>query len=124
MPATIPLLTMIRLTEDVITEIQKRECSPMESFVFSIRLQMWPVFQKAMAEHIEALKKLAQGASSGFFSKGPTMTDRSVTNVQKVSSFCFYVLKVFLQVCHRYVVLFNSFIALTEEEEETMIFSK
>jgi vacuolar protein sorting-associated protein 52 len=85
-PATVPLLTMIRLTEDVIAEIQKRQCSPMESFVFTIRLQMWPVFQKAMADHIEALRKLAQGSSMGFFSRNSAMTNASVTNVLLILS--------------------------------------
>jgi vacuolar protein sorting-associated protein 52 len=81
LPPSIPLLTMIRLTEDVILEVQKRNCPPVEFFVFGLRLQMWPVFQKSMAEHIDALKKLAEGASSGYFSRAPTTTDASVTGV-------------------------------------------
>jgi hypothetical protein len=42
---------------------------------------MWPVFQKGMTEHIESLKKLAEGASSGYFSRTTTTTDASVANV-------------------------------------------
>lgn len=72
---------MIRLTEDVILEVQKRNCPPVEFFVFSLRLQMWPVFQKSMGEHIDALKKLADGASSGYFSRAATTSDTSVTDV-------------------------------------------
>jgi len=105
-PPVIPLLTMIRLTEDVVAEVQKRNCPPLESFVFALRLQMWPVFQKAMAEHINSLKKLAEGASSGYFSRTSNTTDGTVSNI-----------------CKRYIVLFNSFLTLTEQEEETMIFS-
>lgn len=105
-PPSIPLLTMIRLTEDVILEVQKRNCSPVEFFVFGLRLQMWPVFQKSMGEQIDALKKLAEGASSGYFSRAPTTTDASV-----------------MSICKRYTTLFNSFINLTDQEEETMIFS-
>ncbi|KAJ6598909.1 vacuolar sorting protein [Mycena vulgaris] len=105
-PPAVPLLTMIRLTEDVMAEIQKRACPPAESFIFSLRLKMWPVFQKAMAEHVDALKKLAEGASTGYFSRAVATTDTIVSNI-----------------CKRYVVLFNSFVTLTEHAEETMIFS-
>jgi hypothetical protein len=77
---------MIRLTEDVIAEVQKRGCPPMESYVFGLRLQMWPVFQKAMTEHVEALKKLAEGASSGYFSRTAATTDVLVSSVSPDSS--------------------------------------
>jgi len=105
-PPVVALLTMIRLTEDVIAEVQKRGCPPMESYVFGLRLQMWPVFQKAMTEHIEALKKLAEGASAGYFSRTAATTDALVSII-----------------CQRYIVFFNSFVALTDQEDETMIFS-
>ncbi|EDR12808.1 vacuolar sorting protein [Laccaria bicolor S238N-H82] len=102
LPPATPLLTMIRLTEDVGTEVQKRRCAPAETFIFGLRLQMWPVFQKAMTEHIEALKKLAEGTNYGYFGRTSTTTD---------------------VICKRYVVFFNSFVFLTIHEEETMIFS-
>ncbi|KAJ7781086.1 vacuolar sorting protein [Mycena metata] len=105
-PPAVPLLTMIRLTEDVMTEIQKRACPPAESFIFGLRLKMWPVFQKAMSEHVEALKKLAEGASTGYFSRAVATTDIIVANV-----------------CKRYIVMFISFVTLTEQADETMIFS-
>ncbi|KAJ7498765.1 vacuolar sorting protein [Mycena latifolia] len=105
-PPAVPLLTMIRLTEDVMAEIQKRACPPAESFIFSLRLKMWPVFQKAMTDHVDALKKLAEGASTGYFSRAVATTDTVVSNI-----------------CRRYAVLFNSFVTLTEHAEETMIFS-
>jgi len=105
-PPVVPLLTMIRLTEDVIEEVQKRGCPPMESYVFGLRLQMWPVFQKAMKEHIDALKGLAGGVSSSYFSRTAATTDVMVSSI-----------------CRRYAVLFNSFVALTDQEDETMIFS-
>jgi hypothetical protein len=81
MPPSIPLLTMIRLAEDVILEVQKRNCPPVEFFVFSLRLRMWPVFQKSMSDHVDALKKLADGTSSGYFSRAQTTTDSSITGV-------------------------------------------
>lgn len=72
---------MIRLTEEVIAETQKRHCGPLETFVFGIRLQMWPVFQKIMAENIDATKKYAEGAVAGYFRRGAATTDEAVANV-------------------------------------------
>ncbi|KAI0650321.1 Vps52-domain-containing protein [Trametes meyenii] len=104
-PPVVPLLTIIRLTEDVATEVQRRNCGPLETWVFAIRLKMWPAFQKIMAEHVDSLKKFAEGASAGYFRKSTT-TDAAVSSI-----------------CKRYVTVFNSFIALTDQAEETMIFS-
>jgi vacuolar protein sorting-associated protein 52 len=102
---------MIRLTEDVMGEVSRRGCPPLESYTFTLRLQMWPNFQKAMTEHVDALKKLADSAASGgaasFFSRGAAVTDDAV-----------------LGAARRYVLLFNALVALTYQEEETMIFSK
>ncbi|KAF8663429.1 hypothetical protein AX16_000999 [Volvariella volvacea WC 439] len=106
-PPTVPLLTMIRLTEDVATEIQKRSSPPVETFVYALRIQMWPIFQKTMSEHIEALKKLAEGGSLSYFSRTSSITDSVVS-----------------EICNKYTALFNAFIGLTSHEEETMIFSK
>lgn len=107
LPPAIPLLTMIRLIEELVTEIQKRRCPPAENFIFGIRIQMWPAFQKAMHEHIESMKKLAEGGVSyGYFSRAAPVTDATVSKVAK-----------------HYVNFFNSFVYLTEHEEETMIFS-
>lgn len=72
---------MIRLTEDIVLEVQKRNCSPAEFFVFGLRLRMWPVFQKAMADNADSLKKLAEGTSTGYFSRVAATTDASVSNV-------------------------------------------
>jgi vacuolar protein sorting-associated protein 52 len=82
MPPVVPLLTMIRLTEEVVVEVQKRNCPPVEFFAFSLRLKMWPVFQKAMADHIQALKKLAEGGSGSYFSRAAATTDAVVLNVK------------------------------------------
>ncbi|KAG1872744.1 Sac2 family-domain-containing protein [Suillus tomentosus] len=106
MPPAVPLLTMIRLTEAVITEVQKRDCPPLENFLFTMRLQLWPAFQKIMSEHCDSLKRLAEGRITSYFSRATSTTDASVANI-----------------CNRYVVMFNSFVILTDQEEETMIFS-
>lgn len=85
-PPIIPLLTMIRLTEDVVNETQRRACAPLETILFTMRLQMWPAFQKAMSERVEQLKKYADGVSGsgsvgGFFGRGVSTTDASVATV-------------------------------------------
>ena len=73
---------MIRLAEDVVAEIQRRHCPPGETYVFGLSLQMWPVFQKGMTEHVESLKKLADGTSVSYFSRASTTTtDAKVTSV-------------------------------------------
>ncbi|KAI9512249.1 vacuolar sorting protein, partial [Russula earlei] len=105
-PPVIPLLTMIRLTEEVMNETQKRGCQPLESFVFGLRLQMWPLFQRAMTDQIEGLKKAAEGAGGGYFRRAATTSDGAMTTI-----------------CKRYVALFLCLVILTEQSEETMIFS-
>ena len=72
---------MIRLTEDVMMEVQKRGCTPLESYIFGLRLQMWPVFQKAMSDHIDALKQLAEGANASYFSRSVATSDPMITSV-------------------------------------------
>ncbi|KAI0347190.1 vacuolar sorting protein [Trametopsis cervina] len=106
---TIPLLTVIRLTEDVMLEVQKRGCTPLENFIFTARLKMWPTWQKGMADHVEGVKKLAEGTSSGAL--GSMFRKSAVTDATVKS------------ICHRYAVMFNSFVTLTSQQEETMIFN-
>jgi len=106
-PPVIPLLTMIRLLENVLGEVQQRDCPPLETFTLGLRLTLWPAFQKDMHLHVESVKRLADGASGGgFLSSKPTVRDATVQSV-----------------AHRYTVMFTSFVTLTENEEETMIFS-
>lgn len=73
---------MIRLLENVLGEVQKRECPPLESFTMGLRLTFWPVFQKDVNLHIESMKKLADGASGGgFFNSKPSMRDATLQAV-------------------------------------------
>lgn len=124
-PPVIPLLTMIRLSEDVVTEVQKRRCPPGEQFIFGIIIQMWPVFREAMSQNIEALKKLAEGTSGGYFARATVTTDAMVSDVSIRFLFWLPMYNLtFRQVCRKYVVCFNAFVYLTADDEETMIFSK
>ena len=73
---------MIRLMEEVMGEIQKRGCQPLETFVFGLRLQMWPLFQKVMTDQIEGLKKVAEGAGGGYFRRTTTTSDAAIATVR------------------------------------------
>ncbi|TDL29409.1 Vps52-domain-containing protein [Rickenella mellea] len=105
-PPVTSLLTMIRLNESVILEVQKRECTALESFVFGLRLHFWPVFQKMMTDHIGSLNKFADAATAGYFKRGAPITDIAIQNI-----------------ANRYVSMFTAFVILTDQEDETMIFS-
>ncbi|EEB90381.1 hypothetical protein MPER_11420, partial [Moniliophthora perniciosa FA553] len=105
-PPVVSLLTMIRLTENVVTEMENRGCPPAVTFAFGLRLQLWPLFQKLMNENIEALKKLADGSGGGYFSRATVISEVTVKSM-----------------CQRYIFLFSAFVTLTVQEEETMIFS-
>jgi len=61
-----------------------------------------------VSDHVEQLKKHADAISSsgGFFGRGVSTTDASVAAI-----------------CNRYVTIFEAFVTLTAQEEETMIFS-
>ena len=79
---------MIRFTEDVVAEIRRRKCPPLEVFIFGLVMKMWPVFQNAMTEHSDSLKKLADGASGGYFSRSVTITDALLATVRRRSLRC------------------------------------
>lgn len=66
-------------------EIQKRGCQPLETFVFGLRLQMWPLFQKAMTDQIEGLKKVAEGAGGGYFRRTTTTSDAAIATVRELN---------------------------------------
>ncbi|KAG9015884.1 hypothetical protein FRB90_004305 [Tulasnella sp. 427] len=105
-PPIVPLLTMVRMNEVVLAESQKRDCAPLETFLLGLRLTMWPIFQKEMNAQVESLKKMVDGAGSGYLMRGTTLKDSSIQLV-----------------CQRYAALFTSFVALTGEDEEAMLFS-
>lgn len=85
-PPVIPLLTMIRLNEGVIAEVQKRDCSALENFVFGLRLRFWPVFQNIMTEHVASVNKLTEAATGGYFKRATAVTNANVQNVGRFVS--------------------------------------
>lgn len=103
----IPLLTMIRLAECILGEVQKRGCIPLETFLLGLRLKFWPIFQNIMNGQVDNLKRMADNAGTAGFLSGRTgVRDETIHKVVR-----------------RYAMIFVSFVYLTENEEETMIFS-
>lgn len=66
---------MVRMNEVVLAECQKRDCAPLETFLLGLRLGMWPIFQKEMNAQVESLKKMVDGAGSGYLMRGTTLKD-------------------------------------------------
>lgn len=60
-PPTIEFLTMVKLVDSLLEEVQVRQCPPLEQFFQKMRLSMWPVFQKQMHLHTESVRKLTSG---------------------------------------------------------------
>lgn len=61
---------MIRCNESVLAELQVRGCAPLEGFCLALRMSMWPAFQNEMNNHVDSLKRLADGATGGILSRG------------------------------------------------------
>jgi vacuolar protein sorting-associated protein 52 len=80
-PPIISLLIMIRITEDVAAEVENRMCPAVSTYLFALRMQFWPVFQKAMSDHIESVKKLTEGTAASYFSRGSTLSQDVVLGV-------------------------------------------
>ncbi|RSH88841.1 hypothetical protein EHS25_003069 [Saitozyma podzolica] len=108
-PPAIPLLSLIRLNDQIISTADTRGCLPLLPFLQAQKLAMWPIYRKEMDGHVDSLKKLADDAEgkglAGFVGKG--VKDGSVRVVAS-----------------RYAALFSCVTALSEEAEEAMIFSR
>ena len=108
-PPAIPLLTLIRLNDRLLSIGESRGTLPLASILQGQKLAMWPVYRKEMDQHVDSLKRLADEAEgkglAGFMGKG--VKDGAVR-----------------QVANRYAALFSCVTALSEEAEEAMIFSR
>ncbi|KAF8341320.1 Sac2 family-domain-containing protein [Cantharellus anzutake] len=113
-PPLIPLLTMIRLSDAVLKESNFRGCVPLEEFFLGLRFQLWPLFQKQMSDNVESLKKLVDGGGAAGVTLAGMFSAGSKGNVKD---------EVVHLVAARYATLFSSVIALSEDEEEVMLFS-
>jgi hypothetical protein len=108
-PSALPLLTMIRLNEHILKTSQQRGTIPLEGYLQSQKMVLWPLYRKEMDNHVDSLKRLADEAEgkglSGFMSRG--VRDQAVRAVAS-----------------RYASIFTSVTVLSEEAEEAMIFSR
>ncbi|WVR09528.1 hypothetical protein IAU60_006596 [Kwoniella sp. DSM 27419] len=107
-PPAIPLLTMIRLNDHVLSVADSWGTSPLLSYLTGWKMLMWPIYRKEMDAHVDSVKRLADEAEgkglAGFMGKG--VKDGAVREVAK-----------------RYGAMFSCVTALSEEAEEAMIFS-
>jgi hypothetical protein len=88
---------------------QTRGTIPLEGYLQSQKMALWPLYRKEMDNHVDSLKRLADEAEgkglSGFIGRG--VRDQAVRGVAS-----------------RYASIFTSVTALSEEAEEPMIFSR
>ncbi|WVF67447.1 hypothetical protein IAT40_002203 [Kwoniella sp. CBS 6097] len=107
-PPAIPLLTMIRLNDHLLSVADSRGAIPLLSYLTGWKMTLWPIYRKEMDAHVDSLKRLADEAEgkglAGLMGRG--VKDGTVREVAK-----------------RYGVMFSCVTALSQEAEEAMIFS-
>ncbi|WVQ95034.1 hypothetical protein IAU59_002126 [Kwoniella sp. CBS 9459] len=107
-PPAIPLLTMIRLNDHLLSVADSRGTIPLLSYLTGWKMALWPIYRKEMDAHVDSLKRLADEAEgkglAGLMGRG--VKDGTVREVAK-----------------RYGVMFSCVTALSQEAEEAMIFS-
>ncbi len=108
-PPAIPLLTMIRANDRLLAIAEGRGALPLVPYLTGWKMALWPLYRKAMDAHIDSLKALATEAEgkglAGVFGKG--VKDAAVRVVAV-----------------RYAALFACVVALSDEAEEAMMFSR
>lgn len=108
-PPAIPLLTMIRLNDRLLAIAESRGALPLVPYLTGWKMALWPLYRKAMDAQIDSLKALATEAEgkglAGFIGKGVKDAQVRVVGV-------------------RYAALFACVVALSDEAEEAMMFSK
>lgn len=77
-PPAVPFLTMIRIIENTLAEVQTRGCVTLETWLFGLRMQFWPIFQKLMSEHVSSLNRLAEAGTGGLFRRAAGPTDETI----------------------------------------------
>lgn len=108
-PPSVPLLTMIRLNDRLLATAEGRGTLPLVPYLTGWKMALWPLYRKAMDAHIESVKTLANDAEgkglAGVFGKGVKDAQVRVVGV-------------------RYAALFACVVALSDEAEEAMMFSR
>ncbi|KAH8929151.1 Vps52/Sac2 [Atractiella rhizophila] len=111
-PSPVSILCMIRLNDEIYEElIDGGRCPAMENYLVSLRLRLWPLFQKEMNAEIDAVRKIngSVQTSGGLFGGRSSTVNVKESQVQ--------------QVCRKYAAMFNAIIGLSEEKEDDMVFS-
>lgn len=108
-PPAIPLLTLIRINDRFLATCESRGTIPLEPLLQGQKLILWPLYKKDMDRHYESVKALADEAGakglSGFMGRG--VKDATVRSV-----------------ITKYAGLFSCVVALSDEAEEAMLFSR
>lgn len=73
--------------ENLLAEVQTRGCVTLESWLFGLRMQFWPVFQKLMTEHVSSLSKLAEAGTGGLFRRAAAPSDELIRIVRVLSPY-------------------------------------
>jgi hypothetical protein len=107
--SAIPLLTLIRLNDQIIDLAETRGAIPLGAFLQKQKLALWPLYRKDMDRRIEQVKRTvveAEGKGlAGIMSKG--VKDSAVR-----------------EVATRYAALFSCTVALSSEADDMMVFSR
>lgn len=116
---------MVRLNDKVTQELVDRlGCPPlqMETFLRSIRLLLWPVFQKALSLEADHLRKLGSGAATPQTTTASSMmTGMFSSAMSSKSTSREAALKASLD---GYTNLFLAAVALCPPSDEEMVFTR
>lgn len=108
-PSSVSLLTIIRLNDELIKTAESRGALPLIPYLTGWKLALWPVYRKAMDAHIDSIKALADTAEG----KGLTSWVSKAVKDSAVR-----------HVALRYGVLFSCVVALADQAEDAMLFSR
>jgi hypothetical protein len=84
-PSPVSVLSMIRLNDSIYSALIDGGACPttlMENHLVSLRLSLWPVFQKGLGAQVEAIKKLSGSTSGSMFGAKTLLKDATVQAVR------------------------------------------
>lgn len=108
-PGAAALLALIRLNDGLIRTAEGRGALPLVPYLTGWKLALWPVYRKAMDADVDSIRALAdQAEGKGLASwVGKAVKDAAVRHVAL-----------------RYAVLFSCVVALADQAEDAMLFSR
>jgi hypothetical protein len=105
-PPAIPLLTLIRLNDQIIELAEIRGTVPLLQFLQKQKLALWPLYRRDIDRRIDEVKRLCTEAEAKGWLAGKGVKDAVVR-----------------QMATRYAALFSCTVALSADTDE-MIFSR